>query len=428
MRALLLITRREFFTTIKRKGYIFTTLGLPLFFLIITAIVLIPTWISLQRTLKERAVGVMDEAGILDPKLAPEISSQFEGKKEELLSYLQGKNKDVEKFLGKMNLRLYAHQKEALADLTRGEIILLFQVKKNYLETGDLHVYYPKQEFISNTKGVYLFIKRLLVLSLLKNKVSPKILKRIQKPYRISQFTLDGKGIPKENSFVREIGHLGTPYFFALLLMFSMTITSAYLLQGLAEEKENRVIEILLSSVSAEELFAGKLLGLEGAALLQLMIWSLFLFIPAVFFLSFLNVTALMLLGCFVYCLLGILLCGSLTIGFGALGTRFNESHQLSFIWSFLSILPMLFFSLILDEPNGWLARCCSYFPLTSPVTMMMRLSGRDMDPRDIPLSIGILLLSIWFALKISAKLFRIGILLYGKRPSIQEIWRYLWL
>ena len=80
----------------------------------------------------------------------------------------------------------------------------------------------------------------------------------------------------------------------------------------------------------------------------------------------------------------------------------------------------------ILAEPNGVIARVFSYFPLTSPVTMMLRLPSQQVPWWEVPLTFVILIVSVYLALRLGGKLFRLGSLMYGKRPTVPEIWRWL--
>jgi ABC-2 type transport system permease protein len=111
----------------------------------------------------------------------------------------------------------------------------------------------------------------------------------------------------------------------------------------------------------------------------------------------------------------------------GALGTSMRESQQLAGIFSFASALPLMFNSLIITGPNTALARGLSYFPLTAPTTMMLRLPLSPTLPwLDIAISVAGLLITIPLVLWAGAKIFRMGLLLYGKRPGVRQIARAL--
>ena len=125
--------------------------------------------------------------------------------------------------------------------------------------------------------------------------------------------------------------------------------------------------------------------------------------------------------------LLGFLLFASLMAGVGSLGNTVKESQQLTTFFTLPAILPVfMLMPVILEEPNGLVARLLSYIPLTSPFAMMMRLPSEMVPWWEFPLTIFILLLATFITIWVGAKLFRLGVLMYGKRPTLPEIVRWL--
>jgi len=195
------------------------------------------------------------------------------------------------------------------------------------------------------------------------------------------------------------------------------------------EEKENRVIEVILSSVTPRELLFGKLLGLGAAGLLQLGVWVS----VAGFASSLLAAAALAYLNwkLFLFCLLffvgGYMMVGSLMTGTGALGSNARESQQLSVIWTLcLVIPPAMTWMPIVDDPNAWMARALGWFPLTGPITMMIRLGPGKVPTWDALVALVCLAVGVYLSIRGAAALFRLGLLMYGKRPSLREIARQL--
>jgi ABC-2 type transport system permease protein len=197
----------------------------------------------------------------------------------------------------------------------------------------------------------------------------------------------------------------------------------------MAEEKDNKVMEMVLTSLTPAQLMTGKLLGLGAAGLLQLGVWvamgvTTSLFVPLVA----VALDPWPFVVCFAYFLLGYLLYGSLMLGFGALGTNLRESQQMASVWSLVGSSPVFLIFAIFERPQGGLARVFSFIPFTSAPTMMLRYT---VDPKGTPLweilaSLALLAASSVFALRVSARLFRAGLLLYGKRPGLREIWRWV--
>jgi ABC-2 type transport system permease protein len=127
-----------------------------------------------------------------------------------------------------------------------------------------------------------------------------------------------------------------------------------------------------------------------------------------------------------VYFVIGYLLFACLMAGVGMIGRTQQETAQLSAIWTLTAISPVWFMLAISTAPNGLLARALSFFPLTSPVTMILRLATGPVPFVDILVSVAIGAVSIYFALRGAAKLFRAATLMYGKRPTLPELVRWL--
>ncbi len=186
---------------------------------------------------------------------------------------------------------------------------------------------------------------------------------------------------------------------------------------------------MILSSVRPKDLLFGKLIGLGAAGLLQLAVWVS----VGSFATSLLAAAAMAILDwkLFLFCLLffvgGFLMMGSLMTGTGALGSSARESQQFSAIWTVsLVIPPAVTWMLILDEPNSWMARALGWFPLTGPLTMMIRLGTGKVPLWDVVVALFCLAAGVYVAIRGAAALFRLGLLMYGKRPTLAEIARQL--
>jgi len=179
-------------------------------------------------------------------------------------------------------------------------------------------------------------------------------------------------------------------------------------------------------------LMAGKVAGLGAMGLTQVLVWvasAMGFSSGAVAFLAVAGAASIparvLILGV-VYYLLGYTLYAILMAGIGALGTTMRESQQLAGIFSFFAAVPYMVGGFLFANPNILLARVLSFFPLTAPTMMLMRLPLAEVAWVDVAGSILILLISVPAALWVGAKLFRVGMLIYGKRPTVKEIWLIL--
>ena len=222
------------------------------------------------------------------------------------------------------------------------------------------------------------------------------------------------------------------PFLFSMLLVVTVFVSSGYLVRSVAEEKSSRVIEIILSSVTPQQLLAGKVMGLGALGLTQIFVWIA----SATGLGGGLAVLAGIVLPLFsrvevfglalVYYILGFSVYAVLIAAIGTLGSNFQESQQITGIFIFVAAIPMMFFGAILTNPNAMVVRALSWFPLTAPTSMMLRLPLGEVPWIDIAGSIGVLLATIPLVVWLGAKIFRLGMLMYGKRPGIVEIVRLL--
>ena len=146
----------------------------------------------------------------------------------------------------------------------------------------------------------------------------------------------------------------------------------------------------------------------------------------AAVFSTVVHVSGATLAGLLLFFALGFGLYATLMAGIGALGTSYRETQQISGGVSILAIFPLLLITVILEFPNGAVARVLSFIPFTAPTAMVLRISSAEVPPLDIVLSAISIIIGIWLTLKLSSKLFRFGLLIYGKRPTMRETWRWL--
>jgi ABC-2 type transport system permease protein len=223
---------------------------------------------------------------------------------------------------------------------------------------------------------------------------------------------------------------LVVPILFTVLFLMSVLMTSGYLMQGTAIEKENKVVEVLLASANPDEILTGKLLGLGAAGLLQIAIWLLLVLGGGIGVLPLLLTTnisvpwvALSL--ALPFFIVAFLFFGSLMLGSGSLGANMREAQQLAMVWSLTAALPMMLLPAILRDPHGTVARVLTWVPFSAGQLVMFRASTDLEFLRwwEIAGTFTLLLVSTWVAIRIGARLFRLG-LLSSSRPKLSEILR----
>jgi ABC-2 type transport system permease protein len=227
----------------------------------------------------------------------------------------------------------------------------------------------------------------------------------------------------------------GQTFLLAMLLLTMLYTTvamwGAAIMSGVIEEKSNRVVEVIVSSIPTSTLFAGKLLGVGGAGLTQFVVWALTLgglssySLAAAGDLSLPEVSPLLLASFVVYFLLGFFLYGSLYAAVGASVNTQQEAQSLAFPVMMPLILGFVFFPVVLGNPDSALSVVLSLVPLFTPMLMFLRITVVPPPAWQIALSLvltlGTVASTTWFA----ARVYRVGILMYGKRPTFPEIVRW---
>ena len=324
---------------------------------------------------------------------------------------------------------LYPDEEKAKDALLAKDIKEYFAIPADYLSSGLITRYTMSREVEPSGKTSEQ-IRDFLLSNLLAGEVSPQIIERVKMPMLMCSLRLDGSGEVAAGQDL--LSSYFMPILFAMIFMFSLFFSSGFLFQSVTEEKENRVIEILLSSVSSRHLLVGKVLGLGAAGLIQVAVWLITVaifsevapgIIPA---LSSLSIPASLIGWGLVYFILGYLLFAALYAGVGSIGATAKEGQGWSTIFTLPAIMPLWFNYFIIGSPEGAVSRTLTFFPLTSPITAMMRLATHAISAWEIALSLVILAGSIVLTMWLAAKIFRVFLLMYGKRPALREIVKYI--
>ncbi len=219
------------------------------------------------------------------------------------------------------------------------------------------------------------------------------------------------------------------PILFAALFMMSIFITSGYLLQSVTEEKENRVVEIVLSSIPAGPLMAGKVLGLGAAGLTQVLIWvgtaliALPILASQVPDLGSIGLDPTVLVLAVLYFVLGYFAYGAIFAAIGAVAPGNREAQQYSGFLGFFAAIPFLLLSAGIGDPTSLASLVVAIFPLTAPIAMLLILGLAPTIPWTL---VGASLVSLTLfgilATWACARIFRATVLLYGVRPTARML------
>lgn len=418
LRPILLVARYEFLTTVRRTSYLVVTFGLPLLFALVAALF---GFIALgavggaegvSRLIGSAAapitVHVVDEAGVLG---AAKGEPAADG----------GRVRSVEAGRRAYLIAAQPDLASARAALREGRITGFLHLPADFLAEGEADFYTAERPGLvmpAATPPVRPWLAALLT----EGRLSEDARRRVIEGASVETFFLGADGGFAPRDAERGFGARLTPLGLTLFLLVALVTSSSYLLQGLVDEKENRVLEILVSCIETERLLWGKLLGLGAAGVLQVLIWGSALW-SAWLRAALAASPGLLALGV-LYLVLGYLMLGGLMLGFGALGSNSRESYQLAGGWIFLTVFPTYFAPLILQAPDSALARALSLFPFTAAYFMPLRASAHAAAPWEIAVSLALIAGAAWLALKASARLVGAGALLYGRKPTPRAVAR----
>lgn len=233
-------------------------------------------------------------------------------------------------------------------------------------------------------------------------------------------------------------GTSGTMVFFTAFAMV-MLLYSVVLIYGIAvmrsviEEKNTRILEVLLSAVTPRQLLAGKILGVGAVGLTQIVIWVTFAILFSVpgllasrSFLGEVHIPVEGMIAFAIFFLLGYLLYSSMYAAIGAMVNTDHEAQQMQWPAMVPLVLGVVLMNFVIQHPNSPLAFWLSIFPFFAPILMLVRILVAQPPLWQIALCIAIMVATVYGLLALASRIYRIGILMYGKRPTLPELRRWL--
>lgn len=378
---------------------------------------------------------------------------EFEAALKELKTWWQGLSANAARNdLGAFNL---AKQDYELRDFKKeGQTVEEHRaILERKLRDGSIFAYFEINGDPVSGEGEFLYNSKNITDSALKNwferhansavrakrfekkKIDEELVREIQAPLVFSKKTINKDG-KQEAVDSQKTAHSFIPAAFVYLLWITIFIMAQMLLTNTIEEKSNRTIEVLLSSVAPIELMAGKIGGIAATGLTMILSWICFFFLIVKFALPALDINApfditplltdpTYLASFVVYFMFGYLLYAALIAGIGSVCNSLKEAQNLMMPVSVFLMLPLMAMIPVVQSPNGGLAKILSYIPPLTPFIMMNRAAGPPSTFEYVVTTI-ILIVSIAVTFYGAAKIFRIGILMTGKPPKIREILRWL--
>ena len=411
----LVIARREFLERVRTVWFLVVTVLGPV---LMTGLLVVPAWLASRSADEKVVIAVVDRSG---RNVFPMLD--FTARQQKSAFILESVSPDV--------------AEELLLRRIREQKIAGYLVVPAGVLTGKPAEY--RGENATNFR----------VLSLLTQALTQAAMRIRAKDANIPDETLFGLFVPIEINARHDTGRGDTSsaeasfvagYATMFVLYMAILLYAVNVMRSVIQEKTNRVVEVVVSSVKPRDLMLGKVLGVGAVGLLQLAIWAGIALALVTFNrevlglfgiagaaevemppLGFLDVVVIL-----VYFALGYFFYAALYAAIGAMVNTEQEAQQLQSPIVILLIIPVLCVQLVANQPRGGATQFLTHFPFSSPVLMPMRYLLGGVDWGEIAVSIAVLLASIGLAVALAGRIYRVGILMYGKRPSLRELARWI--
>ena len=312
--------------------------------------------------------------------------------------------------------------KQAISD---GNISAYYLIDTDYLENGKIIYVRPDYNPMGGLEQSDA-IESLMAYAIMDGNI--ELANRVQHPVNVEEVSL--AATPQRSSSNALTFFL--PYIVTFLFYIVILTSSSLLLNNISGEKQNRMIEILMTSITPSQMLTGKIIALGLVGLLQTIVWSgsgylLLLFSGRQFALgdAFKLPPSILLWG-ILFFILGYAVYASLMAGLGALVPNIREAGQITTVLIIPLIIPIMFISSLIQAPDGPLSVVLSLFPLTAPVSMMTRLAATSVPFWQTALAAVLIALTAWVFIKSAAKMFHAQNLLSGQSVNTKTFFAAL--
>ena len=425
MHNILLFARREYLETVRKKSFIVMTILLPAMMFGFTVL---PSMVASKKSNETQRIVIATS----DEQFGNEVRDRFtkSSSDDQIPAKRRGPDARTRSFEVQVDTNVSPEEEAALtAKVSSHEIDGYLWAPASALTERKIS-YRSRASSDFETQGALSGAIReaLLRQSFRKHGVPAEEVSDVLKPVNI-----DSKKI--ENGKVTDSSGIAL-FFTALLLMILLYVTilmySMSVMRSVLEEKNSRIFEVLLSTATAKELMAGKILGAAGVGLTQIGIWTLVTAPLAAQSISMfgesihlgLTVGSMIFFGAFF--VLGFLLYSALGAALGSAVNSEQEAQQFQFVIMMPLIISAIFLTPVIQQPHSTLAVVLSLIPFCTPLIMFTRILVETPPAWQIGLSVVLLVGTIYAMLSICSRIYRVGILMYGKRPTLPEIVKWM--
>lgn len=422
MNKLFLIIKREYLSRVRKKSFIIMTLLTPLFMIGVFVVPILLASSSEDKT----TIAIIDNNKFNEFRLTSSLNLEYT-------------------YLNELNLEQH---KTTLIE-TYDFLLYIPKIDSIQQIESSIEVYSANQMSLSIKQNVENQIdKKLTNIYLLQSGINPDQIKKSQSKSTIKTYVVDEQG---ENTKGNSEASFGIGLVGGFLIYIFIFMYGTMVMRSVIEEKTNRIVEIIISSVKPFELMLGKIISVALVGLSQFAMWIIlgfvFLLIANGFISTDIDVTNLnaneavlsseigsslmslpiksLIFVFLIYFLGGYLLYGSLFAAIGSASDQETDSQQFIVPITIPLIVSFVLVQVVIDNPHGGLAYWLSMIPFTSPIIMIARIPF-GVPLHELLLSISLLIGGFLLTTWVAAKIYRVGILMYGKKISYKELWKWL--
>ncbi len=405
------VARWEFMEKVKSKAFIISLVLMPL---IMVVFAVLPGLLASKPDDKPITVGMIDETGQILRPLAAKLDENY-------------KLPD-----GRPNYRIRNLKEDGSPDELKARAVKLIANKEmeGYFTIPSTIYDSGKVEYRAENVGNFRISERfsrtieevIVERRLTSRGLDTAEIRKMMAHVGVKALKVSERGGEKESGFLETFA---SAYVLIMMLMFLVLTTGQLMIRSVVEEKSNRVIEVLLSSCSARDLMIGKILGLSGLGILQMMIWGLIGL--GIALKSGANIFEIEpLLVAMMYVILGYFFYSAIFVAAGSPVTTEQEAQQITSYVTLVLVFPMVLLMPAMQNPDSSMIKILSFIPLLTPAFMVLRVSIQMPPLWEVLTTLALLLASTVLMMWIAGKIFRIAILVYGKRPTIPELIRWI--
>jgi ABC-2 type transport system permease protein len=421
MRKIWLIVKREYLTRVRTKGFVLSTVGLPLFSVGIFAL---SVGLATHKADHPLKISILDNLGGLASQIASSLNEKLPD------------GRPRYEVVGSWDRP--ASEQVAYQDLTRqvrdGQLDAFLEVPKDILsgKKATLHSL-NGSDYLADRSIAHAVNNAVIVRRLSDRGVHIDDVSELMNGVDLTLVKVTRSGESEENG-QSELVQLSI----VMILYITLLVYGVMTMRSVLEEKTSRIVEILASSVKPSYLLTGKILGVAGVALTQYLIWACTAGLISAYGAAIssavlpgatppkIHLPIAYLVYPLVFFLAGYFLYASIYAALGSMASSDEDLQQVQMPVTLILVACFIVFPVIQRSPNSPLAVALTLFPLSSPILMVMRITVQTPPFWQIALSLALCILATLGMIQLSARIYRVGILMYGKRPSLVELLRWL--